>query len=107
MLELIDLVEDMEDGDISNLQIGEHLLHHLGALLPPDVRNVDDMQEEVRFSHFLERRSEGRHEMVRQLADEANRVGEQYAIVLAEIDLTRERVERREQAVFNENITRA
>ena len=42
--------------------------------------------------------------MVRQLPDEADGVGEQHLLPLAEIDVARERIERREEAVLDEDV---
>lgn len=41
--------------------------------------------------------------MVRQLANESNGIGEQCNVAIADVDFARERVERREQAVFDEH----
>ena len=103
----VDLVECVKHWLVVDPELIEHCVHDASLFFPTHVARVDHVQQEVGVDDLLERRAERRHEMVRQLADEANRVGEQDAIVLAEIDLTRERVERGEQAVFNENITRA
>ena len=62
------------------------------------------MQQQVGVARLLERGAERRDEMVRQLADEADRVGEQHVRVLAEVDLARERVERGEQPVLDEHV---
>ena len=43
--------------------------------------------------------------MVRELANESHGVCEDHAIVLTELDLSRQRVERGEQSVFDEYIT--
>ena len=60
-----DLLEDHVDG-------AQHLVHlHLGH------GGVDDVQHEVGDRRLLERRAEGVDELVGQLADEADGVGEQ------------------------------
>ena len=40
------------------------------------MRCIDHVQQHVRLSRLLERRAERRHQVVGQLADEADRVGE-------------------------------
>jgi len=68
------------------------------------VRRVDDMQQDVRVARFLERRAERGDEVVGQLADESDGVGEAEAIPAAYLYLARERVEGREQPIFDEHI---
>jgi hypothetical protein len=62
------------------------------------------VQEEVGLAHFLERGPEARHQVVRKLADEADGVGEHDAMPLPEVYLAREGIERREEAVLDEDI---
>ena len=40
------------------------------------IRSIDDVQQQVRVARFLEGRTEGGHELVRQVPDETDRVGE-------------------------------
>jgi hypothetical protein len=63
------------------------------------------MEHEVSLVRLLERGAERGDEMVRKLADESDRVGEQHRRVLADLHLARQRVERREQAVLDVNLT--
>src|SRR5689334_5453041 len=65
---------------------------------------VDHMQEEIGVARLIERRAKRRHEVVRQLANEADRIGEQHPAMLAQIDVARERVERREEAILDEHV---
>ena len=60
-----DLLEDGVDG-------AQHLVH-----LDLGHRGVDDVQHEVGHGRLLERRAEGVDELVGQLADEADGVGQQ------------------------------
>ena len=85
----IDLVEDMEHGTIVGTKLIEHRVHDTPLLLPLRMARVDHVQQQIRLTHFLERRAERRDQMVRQLADEADRVREQDMIVFAEIDFPR------------------
>ena len=68
------------------------------ALWPSD--GVDDLDEHVGPGHLLERRAERVDELVGQLVDEAHGVGDDRRLPVAELDLARGRVERREQLVL-------
>ena len=67
---------------------------------------VDHVQQEIRLVHFFERRAEARDQIVRQLANESNGIGQQNLRVLAEVYLARQRIERREQPVFDKDFGR-
>jgi len=54
----------------------EAVVHHEALLLPAGVARVDHVQEEIGLADFVERGAEARDEMVRELADEADGVGE-------------------------------
>ena len=45
-------------------------------LRPVAIRGVDDLKEENSARNLLKRGAEGVHELVRQLVDEAHRVGD-------------------------------
>ena len=62
------------------------------------------MQQQVCFPRFLERGAERGDQMVRQLPDEADCVADAEPIAPADVDLARERIERREQPVLDENV---
>ena len=81
-----DLLEDVVDG-------AQHLVHLLLGH-----GGVDDVQDEVGDARLLQRRAEGVDELVGQLADEADGVGQQVGAAV-EPRGARARVERVEQAV--------
>ena len=62
------------------------------------------MQKQVGLARLLERRAKRGDEMVRQLADESDRVGDQHVRVVAEVDVARQRIERREEAILDEDV---
>src|SRR5215208_3057015 len=68
---------------------------------------VDDMKEQIGFDYFLESRAKRGHQIVRKFPDKANGVGEKHARVFREMNVPRERIERREQSVLDENRFRA
>ena len=64
------------------------------------IRRIDDLDEDVGAVDLLEGRPEGVDELVGQLVDEPHRVGDDRGLAIAEADLARRRVERREQLVL-------
>ena len=50
------------------------------------VRDVDDLEQHVGAVDLLERRAEGVDELVRQLVDEAHRVGDDGDLAVAQLD---------------------
>src|SRR4029077_2880013 len=87
-------------------ELGQHLFDDIPLLLPYRMTRVDHVQQEIRLVDFLERRAEARDEIVRQLANESNGIGQENLRVLAEVDLSRQRTERGNSAVFNEPLGR-
>ena len=64
---------------------------------------VGDVQHEVGDERLLERRREALDELVRQAADEADRVGHEVAAAVV-LEAARRRVERLEQAVVDGDV---
>ena len=54
--------------------------------------------------HLLQRRAERRHQIVRQIGDEAYRVGQDHLAAGRQFDRPHRRIERREQQVLGEDI---
>ena len=85
----------------------EHFIDDQPVLFPAAMTGVDHVQQQIGFTHLVECRAKAGDEMMRQLTDESDSVGEQTVIAFAEIDIARERIERRKQSVFNVHILRA
>ena len=100
------LLKTSSFGPVVHLELVEHLLDDDALLLPRRRARVDDVQQEIGFARLLERRAERRDEMVRQLSNEPDGVGEQHVRVIAEIHVARERIERGEQPVLDEHVLR-
>ena len=66
-------------------------------------RTIDDVQDQVGDERLLERRREALDELVRQAADEADRVGDEIAAALV-LEAARRRVEGLEEAVATETV---
>ena len=69
-------------------------------LLEVGVGGVDDLDQDVGPVDLLERRPERVDQLVRQLVDEPDGVGDDRGLAVAELDLAAGRVERREQLVL-------
>src|SRR3989442_2392550 len=88
----------------SAFRVPHFALHDLHLLLPRRMPRVDHVQQQVRRARFLEGRAERGNEVVRQLADEADGVGETKPVSVADIHLAGQGVERREQAILDEDV---
>ena len=85
-------------------ELDDQLVDDAGLLLPLGIRQVDDVQQHVGVGQLLERGLEGLDEMRGQLADEADRVGEQDLRRLVDLETARRGVERVEQAVVRRDV---
>jgi len=68
------------------------------------VRRVDHVQHEIGGARFLERRPERRDQVMRQLPDEADGIGEPEPVPSADVDLAREGVQCGEQTILHEDV---
>ncbi len=64
---------------------------------------IDEVDEQVGEAHFLERGLEGLDDGVRQLADEADRVGEEHLLLVRQHELARRGIECREELVLGKH----
>ena len=85
-------VENRQDGLAAGAEVGEYLLDGFDLFLDARMGGVDDVHEQVGLVDFFERRLEGFDEMVRELADEADGIGQQAGLAAGEGDLARGRV---------------
>src|SRR5690606_29004571 len=67
------------------------------------IARVDHVQEEIGVLRLLEGRAERGEELLRQIADEADRVGDDDLALPREADAPRARVEGREELVLREH----
>src|SRR5689334_19144227 len=81
VVEQVDLVENEQPRTLRRADLREHLVHsvELRDQLILGSRGVRHVQNQVRLQSLLERGGERVHQLVRQLADEADRVREQVA----------------------------
>jgi hypothetical protein len=103
----MELTQTEEDRALVEPEVSEYLIDDLHLLLPARVSGVDDVQEEIGLDRLLERRAERGDEMVRQLADESDRVRQQRPQAISNVDLACEGVECREQSILDIDLVRA
>jgi hypothetical protein len=72
--EEVGLVEDDEARNVRVAEVVQNPLDRFELLLPARVRGVDEVYEKVAVVNLFERRAEGRDEVGRQVAYEADRV---------------------------------
>ena len=83
--------------------LGEHLAHRGDLTLGVGVRAVDHVQDEVGLGDLLERRAERLDQLVRQVPDEADGVGQRVDPAVARRGAARGRVEGGEQRVLDQD----
>ena len=82
----------------------EDLLHRLHLRVVRRVGGVDDVQEQVGVVQLLERGAEGGDQILRQVADEADGVGDDDLALLGEAQAAAGGVERGEELVLDEHV---
>ena len=102
----VQLVPDQQHGPAGGSQLGQDPVHgaHLGLRL--GVGEVGHVQQQVRLLDLLQRGPEGRHQVVGQLLDEPDRVGEQRLAAAGQPDPARGGVEGGEQLVLGQHRAR-
>ena len=88
---------------IFQAEFGENVDDCLDLAFGFGARGVHDVQQQVGLPGFLEGCLERRHQGVRQVADEADRVGEQGLAAPLEPPLAGAGVERREEPVLDQH----
>ena len=100
----IHLVEHEDARDADEVEIGEERLGGLDVLVHRRIGRVHDVEQEVRVRGLLEGGAEGREQILGQVTDEPDRVGDDHLALLGEADPPRSRVEGREEAVLDEDL---
>ena len=99
-VEEIRLVEGHKARLVPGAELIEDGLDGGPVFLEVTVGGIDDFHQNVCAIHFVEGRPEGLHELVWQLVDEANGIGHDRRLAVAELDLAAGRIERREEFVL-------
>ena len=100
----VGLVVNAQAGNLLRAELFDELVHDLRLLEPVRVGNVDDVQQKVGVFEFLERCLEGLDQLVRQLADKADRVGNHDIQRVGHGEKACRRIQRIEQAVIRGNV---
>ncbi len=95
----IRLVEDRQHRLGFGPQFAQDGFHGGDLFVHPRLGGVNHMQQQVGFVHLFERGLEGFDEVVGQLADEPDGIGQQAGLVVGQPELAGGRVERGEQLV--------
>ncbi len=101
----VDLVPDLDDRLVGrDAELGEHAdnVERLRRVI--GVRDVADMQDDVGADHLFERGAERRDEVVRQLGDETDGIGQHDLTSVWQRQLAERRVEGGEQQVLGEHL---
>jgi len=101
----VDLVDDDLDRQLVRTDLAQNRVDG-GDLLDERLlgsRPVDDVEDEVRHERLLERRGEAFDQLVRQAADEADRVGDEVAPPFV-LEAARHRIECLEQPIAHRDI---
>ena len=99
----VDLVDDDDLGHGRGVDLAEHLADGVDLALRVGVGPVDDVQQQVGGGDLLQRRAERLDQLVRQVPDEADGVGERVLPAVGRLRAPDRRVEGREQRVLHEH----
>ena len=75
------LVEHAQARSLARAELTDKSVHNARLRLPLRIRDVDNVQQHVGIAQLLKRRLEGFDEVRRQLADEADGVGQQHLLL--------------------------
>ena len=99
--ELVDLVVDADLRHAIRIELAEHRVDLAHALPAIAVTGIDEVQNQVGFARLLQRRTERRDQLVRQVPDEAHRVGQHDGASVGQFEAADRRVQRREKLVLD------
>jgi len=74
--ETVLFVEDPDDRFVVDMKLTQNAFHGLNLFFESGVGNVDDVKEDVRFLKLAQGRLEGGQQVLGQVSDEADRVGD-------------------------------
>jgi succinyl-diaminopimelate desuccinylase len=96
----VDLVDDELDGQLVGADLLQNVVHGSNLLdqLRLRCRSVDDVEHQIGDESLLERRGEALHQLMREAADEADRVGDEIAPTFV-LEAARRGIERLEEPI--------
>ncbi|MNY51159.1 hypothetical protein D3C86_1867240 [compost metagenome] len=102
--EQVQLVVDLEGRQLVRADLLEHRIHLLDLQLALRLVSIDHVQQQVGIARFLERGAERLDQLVRQVTDEADGIGEDHRTDVVELQTAQGRIEGGEQLVGSEDI---
>ena len=99
----VGLVVNAQAGNLLRAELFDELVHDLRLLEPVRVGNVDDVQKKIGVFELFKRCLERLDELMRQLSNEADRVGDHDIQRVGHREKARRRVQRVKQAVIRGN----
>jgi len=103
-IDQIDLVADAQPRHSVGTDLGQHRLDLLAALLLVGVGRVDHLQQQVGLAALFEGGAKGFDQLVRQLTDETDGVGQDRRSQMGQLDAAQCGVERGEELVGGEGV---
>src|SRR6185312_10844426 len=103
-LVFVDLIKNNQYGFVVGTQLLEGLVYHSQLFLVTRMGDIDDMQQDIRLAHLIQRALEALHQVMGQLADEPYGIAEEEWRGL-EDDLPGRGIERGEKLVFRKYVT--
>ena len=103
IIDQVGLVEDDDLPGVPRSDVPDHVSHGLQLRGGVGVRGVDDMQDDVGVADLLQGRAERLDELVREVAHEADGVGQRVDPAVGCLRATDGGIERREQRVLDED----
>ena len=100
----IDLVEHQDRRLLVAVQFGEDRVDCLDLLVRMRVARVHDVQQQPGLAGLFERRLKRCNQMVRQIADETDRIAQQNLAKILDVPLPGARVERAEELILDVHI---
>ncbi len=98
-LEKVELVVHLEHRQLVGADLAKHREHLLDLLITFGLVSIDHVQQEVGVAGLFQRRPERFHQLVRQMTDEAHRVGQDHRPDILELEAAQRGIERGEQLI--------
>jgi hypothetical protein len=102
-LDQVDLVVDLQNRDLIGIDLSQHRLDLLNVFTAPLVVTVNHVKQQTGLNGLFERRPEGLYQLVGQVADKADRIGQHNRPYIGEIQSAQGRIKGCEQLVRSQN----
>ena len=85
-------------------QLFQYRIHLANALPAVRVTRIDQVQNQISFARFLQRRPECRNQLMRQITHKANRICKHDMFALREIQAAHSGIQRRKKLILDVDI---